>query len=82
MLTTSGQASVDRWKITREPGHFGVADHEVLTPAQRIALTVAVINRGFDLLDGVARTSLAGCTRGAVRSRHRPEPARDSLQQG
>ncbi len=77
MLTMSGQTSAHRSTIAPEPGRRGIADRESLTPAQRIALTVALLNRGFDLLDGVARMSLAGCTRGAVQRRHRPEPARD-----
>lgn len=82
MLTTPGHDSAHQWTFTPEPGHSGVADRETLSPAQRIALTIALINRGFDLLDGIARTSLTGCTRGAVRSRRRLEPARRSIQQG
>jgi hypothetical protein len=82
MLTMSGQTSAHRPTIAPEPGRRGIADRESLTPAQRIALTVALLNRGFDLLDGVARMSLAGCTRGAVQRRHRPRPAPDPLQEG
>ena len=44
-----------------------------LTPAQRIALTIAVLNRGLDLMDGFARTSLARCTRGTRRAQHASE---------
>jgi hypothetical protein len=80
MLTTPGQAPAHRWTITRS-GHFGGAHSECVTPAQRIALTIALINWGFDLLDGVARTSLARCTPGVIRSRHRPEATRAALHQ-
>jgi len=52
-----------------------------VTPAQRIALTIALINWGFDLLDGVARTSFARCTQGAARIRHHPEATRAALHQ-
>jgi len=80
MLTTPGQSPAHRWTITQS-GHFSGASSECVTPAQRIALTIALINWGFDLLDGFARTSLARCTQGAVRSRHRPEAPRAAFQQ-
>ena len=80
MPTMPGQASAHQWTIRPGSGHHGVVDRQRLSPAQRIALTIALtialINRGFDLLDKVARMSLAGCTRGAIRSRHGPEPGR------
>jgi hypothetical protein len=75
MLTMPEQASAHRWTITRELGHHGGANRQPLSPAQRIAVTIALINRGFDLLGAVVRTFLAGCTRRAVWSRHLPEPA-------
>jgi hypothetical protein len=80
MLTTPGQAPAHRWTIIRS-GHFSGASSECVTPAQRIALTIALINWGFDLLDGVARTSLARCTPGVIRSRHRPQATRAALHQ-
>ena len=82
MLTMPGPAPAHRWTITRGPGYHAGADHAPLTPAQRIALTIALLNQGFDLLDGVARTTFVGCTRGAVQRRQRPESVRHPLPQG
>jgi hypothetical protein len=36
---------------------------EPLTPAQRVALTIALLNHGFDVMDHAARTCLTGCAR-------------------
>ena len=44
MLTMSGQASAHRWTITRESGRHTEADRQPLSPAQRIALTIALLN--------------------------------------
>ncbi len=49
--------------------HLG-AEMRPLTPAERIALTIACLNRGLDLMDRFARASLAGCARVAVRGHH------------
>ena len=80
MQTVPGHATADRRMINREPGHPGGAQREPLTPAERIALTIALLNRGLDLMDGLARTSLAGCARVAVRGHHHPERERQSLE--
>ena len=53
----------------------------VRDPGATDRATIALINWGFDLLDGVARTSLARCTPGVIRSRHRPEATRAALHQ-
>ncbi len=82
MLAMPKHASAQRWMIALEPGRDRAADRETLSPALRIALTIALINHGFDLLDGVARTSLARCTREVLQRRHRPEPASRALHQG
>jgi hypothetical protein len=82
MLTMPEREPTHRLTIMPEPGDHAGASGELLSPAQRIALTIALINHGFDLLDGVARTSLAGCARVAFRSRHRTEPAHHPLHQG
>jgi hypothetical protein len=67
---SSSHATADRRTFTQEFGRRGGADLTPLTPAQRIALTIALLNRGLDLMDGFARTSLAGCARVAVRGHH------------
>jgi hypothetical protein len=59
--------SAFRQTINQEPEHHGGADREPLTPAERIALTIALINHGLDRMDGFARTTLAGCTQGSRR---------------
>ena len=42
---------------------------EPLTPAQRVALTIALLNHGFDVMDHAARTCLTGCVRHIGRPR-------------
>ena len=64
MQTLPGHATADRRTINSAPGRLGGAECEPLTPAERIALTIALLNRGLDLMDGFARTSLQGCRRG------------------
>jgi hypothetical protein len=56
--------------ITPESGRADGAESAPMTPAERIALTIALLNRGLDLLDGLARTSLVRCTRAAFRGHH------------
>jgi hypothetical protein len=73
MQTVPGHVIADRRMINRESGRPGGAQREPLTPAERIALTIALLNRGLDLMDGFARTSLAECTRGVFRGHHDPE---------
>jgi hypothetical protein len=82
MQPLQAHATAHRRTFKLEPGRQVRAEFEPLTPAERIALTIALLNCGLDLIDGFARTSLAGCTQGAVRRRHRPEPARHPLHQG
>ena len=79
MKTLPGHATTDRRTINPEPGRPGGAEREPLTPAERIALTIALLNRGLDLMDGFARTSLQGCSPGAFRGHHDPEQERHSL---
>ena len=55
--------------FTHAPVRHGGAELEPLTPAERIALTIALLNRGLDLMDGFARTALASRTRGIGRHR-------------
>lgn len=73
MQTHPHQTAAHRGTISQEPGHRSVADSEPLTPAERIALTIALINGGLDVVDGVARTCLARCAPRALRGRHDPE---------
>jgi hypothetical protein len=82
MQPLQARATAHRRTFKLEPGRHVSAEFEPLTPAERIALTIALLNRGLDFIDGFARTSLAGCTQGAVRRRRRPEPARHPLHQG
>jgi hypothetical protein len=62
MLTIPGPSSAHEGTITRELGRHSRAEREPLTPAQRIALTIALINRGFDVLEAVVRTSIVSRT--------------------
>jgi hypothetical protein len=73
MQTTPGHATAYPRTINQEPGRDHGAQLAPLTPAERIALTIALLNRGLDLMDGFARTSLAECTRGVFRGHHDPE---------
>ena len=76
MQTVPGPAPVSRRTFSQEPERPGRAELASLTPAQRIALSIALINRGLDLIDGFARTSLAGCARMASRDHHAAERQR------
>ena len=67
MQTESSHATVYRPAFTQVVERHNGAELTPLTPAERIALTIAVLNRGLDLMDGFARTSLAGCARVASR---------------
>jgi hypothetical protein len=80
MQTTPGHATAYPRTINQEPGRDRGAQLAPLTPAERIALTIALLNRGLDLMDGFARTSLQGCRFGAFRGRHSPEQDRHSLR--
>ena len=80
MQTTPGHATVYPRTINQEPVRHPGAALAPLTPAERIALTIALLNRGLDLMDGFARTSLTGCARGAFRGRHDPEQEHHSLR--
>ena len=73
MQTAPGPATPHPRTINQEPGRRRVAALTPLTPAERIALTIALLNRGLDLMDGFARTSLAEYTRGVFRGHHDPE---------
>jgi hypothetical protein len=61
--------TVYRRTINQESGRSDGAEPAPMTPAERIALTIALLNRGLDLLDGLARRSLTECARGAFRGR-------------
>jgi hypothetical protein len=73
MQTASSHATVYPRTIHQEPDRHRGVELAPLTPAERIALTIALLNRGIDLVDGFARTSLAECARGAIRGRHDPD---------
>jgi hypothetical protein len=79
MQTVPRHATADRRTIPLEPGRLGGAEREPLTPAERIALTIALLNRGLDLMGGFARTSLQGCRSGASRDHHDLDQERHSL---
>jgi hypothetical protein len=70
MQTESSHTSADGPTFTQARGRHSGAELTPLTPAERIALTIALLNRGLDLMDGFARTSLAGCARVASREHH------------
>ena len=70
MQTESSHATACRRTFTQALGRHSGAELTPLTPAERIALTISLLNRGLDLMDGFARTSLAGCARVAVRGHH------------
>jgi hypothetical protein len=78
MQTAPGHATAYRRTFVQKPGRHDSAEPSPLTPAERIALTIALLNRGLDLMGGFARTSLTGCTRGVLRGRHNPEQERQS----
>ena len=80
MQTAPGHATPYRRTINQEPRRHREAELAPLTPAERIALTIALLNRGLDLIDGFARTSLTGRARGAFHGRHHPEQERHSLK--
>jgi len=73
MQTMEGSPTAHRRTINQESGHRGGAEPAPLTPAERIALSIALLNRGLDRLDGFARSSLTGRTRGALRAQHDPK---------
>jgi hypothetical protein len=76
MQTASGPATMSRRTITHEPECDRGAELAPLTPAERIALTIALLNRGFDLMNGIARTSLTGHARTMSWGHHDPEGER------
>jgi hypothetical protein len=80
MQTESGQVTANRRTFLQAPGSHSGAELTPLTPAERIALTIALLNRGLDLMDGFARTSLAGCARVAVRRHHVADRANSSAR--
>jgi hypothetical protein len=73
MQTTPSHTTPYPQRINQEPGRHRGATLAPLTPAERIALTIALLNRGLDLMDGFARTSLAECTRGVFRGHRDPD---------
>ena len=73
MQTHPHHMAAHRGMNKQKPVARGVADSGPLTPAERIALTIALINGGFDVVGGFARTCLARCAPGTFRSRHDPE---------
>ena len=76
MQTVTSHATADRRMIIPEPGHLVDPERASLTPAERIALTIALLNRGLDLMGGFARTSLQGSRPGTMRGHHDPEQER------
>ena len=77
MQTKSSHPTAERRTFTQALGRHGGTDFTPLTPAERIALSIALLNRGLDLVDGFARTSLAGCARVAARGHHVADRADD-----
>jgi hypothetical protein len=73
MQTVPAAVPAHRRTINSEPDSRDVGNIESLTPAERVALTIALLNRGLDVMDGFARTSLAGCTRRAFRGQRPPK---------
>ena len=69
MQTLPGHTTAYRRTFKPELGCHDGPEPEPLTPAERIALTIALLNRGLDLVDGFARTALASRTRGIGRHR-------------
>jgi hypothetical protein len=76
MQTLPDHTATNRRTIHPQPGLHGGAEFSPLTPAERIALTIALLNRGLDLVDWFARTSLVGRARGAFRDHHAAEQQR------
>jgi len=73
MQTMPDHTTAYRRTFTQEPGRHRGVELAPLTPAERIALTMALLNRGIDLMDGFARTSLVACAGGAFRGHHEAE---------
>ena len=69
MPTAPGYAPAYRRPFAEELGRHRGGEFPPRTPAERIVLTIALLNRGLDLLEGLARRSLVGCKRGASRGR-------------
>ena len=67
MQTVPGHTTANQQTFHKQPGFQGGTELTPLTPAERIALTIALLNRGLDLMNGFARTSLTGCARVAFR---------------
>jgi len=73
MQTAPTHVTAYRRTINQEPRRYRGAELAPLTPAERIAQTIALLNRGLDLIDEFARMSLGQCRRGAFRGHHDPE---------
>jgi hypothetical protein len=73
MRTTPGPAGAHQQDSHQQPGRHRVGDPAPLTPAERIAVTIALVNCGLDMVDGLARTCFTGWARGLARGRHHPE---------
>ena len=73
MRTTPGPAGAHQQDSHQQPGRHRVGDPAPLTPTERIAVTIALVNSGFDMVDGLARTCFTGWVRGLARGRHHPE---------
>ena len=80
MQTAPGPTTTHRQTMAQAAGSHSGSERAPLTPAERIALTVALLNHGLDLMNGFARTSLAGCVRGSSRGQHDPQPERQSVR--
>ena len=78
MQTLPGHTTAYRRTFKPELGCHDGPEPEPLTPAERIALTIALLNRGLDLVDGFARTALSGRARGSLRGRDDPKQERHS----
>ena len=78
MQIVPARATTDRRTVTSEPRRRAEVKPQAATPAERIALTIGLLNHGLDLMHGFARTSLRECTRVAFWAHGIADPRRDS----
>jgi hypothetical protein len=73
MQTVPAAVPAHRRTINSEPDYRDVGNVESLMSAERVALTIALLNRGLDVMDGFARASLVGCTQRAFWGQRPPK---------
>jgi hypothetical protein len=72
-LTSDGRPSIAAAPIRRSSVGGGS-----LTPAQRVALTIALLNHGLDVVDHAARTWFVSCARRMRLARNEPRLSQGS----